>query len=94
MKIVRIVVKKYDDKFFKWCKSCQMIDLKENWTNYTSENDEIDDLILLKMITLQYIQQYGRGNPLYYENIHKRSQVNKKVNLKVYIIHVKLPMNF
>src|SRR3954453_1217518 len=29
----------------KWCKSCQMNDLKNNFTNWTSGNEKIDDLI-------------------------------------------------
>ena len=30
---------------YKWCKSCQINDLKKNFTNWTSENERIDNLI-------------------------------------------------
>ena len=29
----------------KWCKSCQVDDLKRNFTNWTSGNEEIDNLV-------------------------------------------------
>ncbi|RGB39973.1 kinase-like domain-containing protein, partial [Rhizophagus diaphanus] len=35
----------YTDIFFKWCKSCQINDLKKNFTNWTSGNIIIDNLI-------------------------------------------------
>ena len=35
----------YTDKRFKWCKLCQIKDLKENFTNLTGENEKINDFI-------------------------------------------------
>ncbi|GES93454.1 kinase-like domain-containing protein [Rhizophagus clarus] len=35
---------KYNIKF-EWCRKCQLNDLKLNFTNWTSENDKIDNLI-------------------------------------------------
>ena len=35
---------RYDAKY-EWCKSCQINDLKKNFTNWTSENERIDNLI-------------------------------------------------
>ena len=37
--------KKYTDVDNKWCKSCQRNNLKNNFTNWTSENEEIDNFI-------------------------------------------------
>src|SRR3954454_1042858 len=31
--------------YFKWCKSCQINDLKNNFTNWTSGNENIDNSI-------------------------------------------------
>ena len=33
------------DRYLKWCKPCQMDNLKENFTNWTSGNEKIDNLI-------------------------------------------------
>ncbi|UZO05642.1 uncharacterized protein OCT59_025986 [Rhizophagus irregularis] len=33
------------DAMYKWCKSCQINNLKQNFTNWTSENEKIDNLI-------------------------------------------------
>jgi len=30
---------------YKWCKSCQINNLKGNFTNWTSENEKIDNFI-------------------------------------------------
>jgi hypothetical protein len=36
---------KYQSKSDKWCRSCQINYLKNNFTNWTSGNEKIDDLI-------------------------------------------------
>ena len=39
---------KYTDvycEFYKWCKPCQIDNLKGNFTNWTSGNEKIDELI-------------------------------------------------
>ena len=36
---------KYTDMYFKWCKPCQADNLKENFTNWTSGNEKIDNFI-------------------------------------------------
>jgi hypothetical protein len=35
----------YTEIDYKWCESCQMNDLKQNFTNWTSDNETIDKLI-------------------------------------------------
>ena len=35
----------YTNKRFSWCKPCQIDNLKENFTNWTSGNEKIDELI-------------------------------------------------
>src|ERR1700722_10978655 len=35
----------YTNTKYKWCKQCQINNLKENFTNWTSKNEKIDDLI-------------------------------------------------
>jgi methionyl-tRNA synthetase len=37
--------KQYTDVENKWCKSCMINYLKNNFTNWTSENKKIDDFI-------------------------------------------------
>src|SRR5688572_30233144 len=37
--------KKYTDVSWKWCKPCQIDNLKGNFTNWTSGNEKIDKLI-------------------------------------------------
>jgi hypothetical protein len=36
---------KYTNAEYKWCKSCQINYLKENFANWTSENKQLDNLI-------------------------------------------------
>ncbi|GBB99294.1 hypothetical protein RclHR1_34760001, partial [Rhizophagus clarus] len=36
---------KLEDKYIKWCKQCQINNLKNNFTNWTSGNEKIDDFI-------------------------------------------------
>jgi predicted nucleic acid-binding Zn-ribbon protein len=36
---------KYEDNYFKWCKQCQLNQLKINFANWTSGNERIDDFI-------------------------------------------------
>jgi hypothetical protein len=35
----------YTQKFCKWCKPCQINNLKENFGNWTSKNEKIDNFI-------------------------------------------------
>ena len=35
----------YTDISYKWCKPCQIDNLKRNFTNWTSGNEKIDELI-------------------------------------------------
>ena len=37
--------KPYTDMHYKWCKPCQINHLKENFTNWTSGNEKIDNFI-------------------------------------------------
>jgi hypothetical protein len=37
--------KQYEEMVYEWCKSCQINDLKDNFTNWTSENEQIDYFI-------------------------------------------------
>src|SRR5688572_25065176 len=36
---------KYTDVRYEWCKPCQIDSLKENFTNWTSGNEKIDNFI-------------------------------------------------
>ncbi|CAB5388538.1 unnamed protein product [Rhizophagus irregularis] len=42
----------YPSIYSKWCKSCQIENLKENFINWTSENEEIDDFIQEKQLNI------------------------------------------
>jgi hypothetical protein len=35
----------YINKYDKWCQSCQISNLKQNFVNWSSENEKIDELI-------------------------------------------------
>src|SRR6266487_1904886 len=37
--------KEYTDEYWKWCKPCQIDNLKGNFTNWTSGNEKIDGCI-------------------------------------------------
>ncbi|CAB4410384.1 unnamed protein product [Rhizophagus irregularis] len=37
--------KKYMDKWYKWCEPCQINNLKQNFANWTSGNEKIDEFI-------------------------------------------------
>jgi hypothetical protein len=48
---------KYSYKYYasyKWCKSCQIDDLKNNFINWTSGNENIDDLIQEMQLKINY----------------------------------------
>src|SRR2546430_15976241 len=45
---------KYTNINYKWCKSCQINDLKNNYTNWTSGNDKLDDFIQKKQLEIDY----------------------------------------
>src|SRR5688572_18764446 len=42
---------KYTDVYYKWCKPCQINNLKENWT---SENEKIDNFIQEMRLKIDY----------------------------------------
>ncbi|GBC42988.2 kinase-like domain-containing protein [Rhizophagus irregularis DAOM 181602=DAOM 197198] len=42
----------YPSIYSKWCKSCQIENLKENFINWTSKNEEIDDFIQEKQLNI------------------------------------------
>jgi len=44
--------KMYTSILFKWCRPCQIKDLKENFINWTSGNDKIDDFIQEKQLNI------------------------------------------
>jgi hypothetical protein len=35
----------FTDEYYKWCKPCQINNLKQNFTNWTSGNEKIDEFI-------------------------------------------------
>ncbi|CAB4431946.1 unnamed protein product [Rhizophagus irregularis] len=35
----------YTDIYNKWCNPCQLVNLKQDFTNWTSENEKIDNFI-------------------------------------------------
>jgi hypothetical protein len=47
--------KKYTDTYKKWCKPCQMDYLKDNFTNWTSGSENIDDFIQeMQLLNVHY----------------------------------------
>ena len=46
--------KKYTDVYYKWCKPCQISNLKDNFENWTSGNKQIDDFIQEKQLKINY----------------------------------------
>ncbi|CAB5321513.1 unnamed protein product [Rhizophagus irregularis] len=44
--------KGYTNKYEKWCRSCQINYLKNNFTNWTSGNEKIDDFIQKKQLKI------------------------------------------
>ncbi|GBB97012.1 hypothetical protein RclHR1_00290010 [Rhizophagus clarus] len=42
----------YDDNYEKWCKKCQIKYFKENFTNWTSGNEKIDEFIQGKQLNI------------------------------------------
>ena len=45
-------IKNYTNAYVKWCKPCQINYLKKNFTNWTSENEKIDDFIQEKQLNV------------------------------------------
>ena len=43
---------KYVDTYVKWCKPCQVNCLKNNFINWTSNNEKIDDFIKEKQLSI------------------------------------------
>jgi hypothetical protein len=41
---------KYEDEYDEWCKPCQINQLKNDFTNWTSGNEKIDDFIQKKQL--------------------------------------------
>ena len=46
--------KEYTDIFYQWCKSCQINDLKANFTNWTSGDEKIDKFIQEMQLGIKY----------------------------------------
>ncbi|GBB98801.1 hypothetical protein RclHR1_33250001 [Rhizophagus clarus] len=44
----------YGDLYYKWCKPCQINNLKQNFSNWTSGNEKIDDLIKEMQLKIDY----------------------------------------
>jgi hypothetical protein len=44
--------KVYTNTLYKWCKPCQINNLKKNFTNWTSKNEQIDKLIQEKQLSI------------------------------------------
>ena len=58
--------KEYTDVYWKWCKPCQIDNLKGNFTNWTSGNEKIDDYYDIVFEWIPYnqfsdIEEIGRG---------------------------------
>jgi hypothetical protein len=45
-------VKFFTNAEYKWCKTCQIDWLRENFTNWTSKNEQIDKLIQEKQLSI------------------------------------------
>jgi hypothetical protein len=46
--------KKCDKKYYTWCVSCQINDLKNNFRNWTSGNENIDNFIQEMQLNIYY----------------------------------------
>ena len=46
--------KEFIDEYDKWCKSCQINDLKYNFTNWTSGNEKIDSFIQERQLSINH----------------------------------------
>ncbi|CAB4444236.1 unnamed protein product [Rhizophagus irregularis] len=68
----------YADIKYKWCEQCQMNYLKNNFTDWTSGNEKVDNFIQKMQLKLQ---QYGKDGPLYYSSI--RRSYNREITIKV-----------
>src|SRR5581483_1918874 len=44
----------YTDKDYKWCKPCQINNLKKNFTKWTSGNKQIDSFIQRRQLEIDY----------------------------------------
>src|ERR1700722_5996153 len=42
----------YTDTYYKWCSQCQINYLKGNFTNWTSENEKIDNFIQERQLNI------------------------------------------
>jgi hypothetical protein len=42
----------YTNTLYKWCKPCQINHLRENFTNWTSKNEQIDKFIQEKQLSI------------------------------------------
>ena len=49
----------YSDKNYKWCRPCQMNYLKNNFTNWTSGNKQIDNFIQEKQSGVNFHSSFG-----------------------------------
>ena len=90
--------KRYKNVKYGWCESCQIYDLKKNFTNWTSGNEKVDDLIQemqLKIekwydIIIPYnqfnnIKEIGKdGFITIYSAIWKNGQLNYNTCKKIY----------
>ena len=47
---------KYTNTNHKWCKPCQISNLKRNFTNWTSENKKVDNLIQEMQLKIKNIR--------------------------------------
>jgi|SRR5581483_10279264 len=75
--------KKYTDIKYKWCKPCQIFDLKKNFPNWTSGNEEIDYCIQEMQINIDhYDDTVFKWIP--YNQFTKIEKVNRRKSIIIY----------
>ena len=47
--------RRYTHEWYKWCKQCEMNNLKKNFTKWTSGNEQINDFIQRRQLEINYI---------------------------------------
>jgi hypothetical protein len=62
--------------FYRWCKPCQIDSLKENFINWTSENEKIDKFIQKKQLEVGHPQDFVI-EWIPYDQFDKIEEINK-----------------
>src|SRR3954465_13985860 len=73
----------YANFYYKWCKKCQINDLKKNFTNWTSEDEKIDGFIQEMQLKIhEYDDVIFEWIP--YDQFNGIKEIGKSDSAKVY----------